>query len=379
MDKDVSRKKRALTASIFKFCCWEREWPQVYVEISDNWIMKSDDILYANVEFLKGPRRTVGNALAEYILPLAVIGIVVLITVTVIIQNVQGGIPNLFGTVTPTGSEKNLSLRPLGSNPYAETIQIVMADGTTITLENYPKDVSKLIETVGADGTTDILVENIRSLAKQLKDKGQITETQYNALEELANNGHNYGMTERLLLDAMARNTTFLTSGFVEDNEILTIRQRHFALGVHTNALGEDGLPRSRYLADVLELKPYIESLRGRIDSFSLERKSSPEFHDNAIGDTMYSFLKAYQKADQSGALANPAIQKVIQSLSKNIVLIGDNFQDTVTLRQVNGGSTNPESFNFSQASSFSHENAGGICDTGGGEDTGIHCPKYKG
>jgi hypothetical protein len=65
-----------------------------------------------------------------------------------------------------------------------------LQNGIEINLEGYPNNLQETITTVGANGTTDILLASLRNLAEQLMEKGQITPEQESRLIELANKGH---------------------------------------------------------------------------------------------------------------------------------------------------------------------------------------------
>jgi hypothetical protein len=110
--------------------------------------------------------------------------------------------------------------------PGLTQVQLRMADGTLLTLDNYPANLSKSIETVGGNGTTQLLLANLRSLAKQLVDQGKISQDEYNRMEALANQGHRLASIQKLLENAARsapdlnafQNTSLVFEGKIYDH-----------------------------------------------------------------------------------------------------------------------------------------------------------------
>ncbi|MBY0405024.1 MAG: hypothetical protein K2X66_14080, partial [Cyanobacteria bacterium] len=154
--------------------------------------------------FCKLPGLALGNSLVEYALPLGLIVVVVLVGAELVGSNLFQWMPSMSnGTLKNDGHSKSLRLRPLGSNPYTQTVLLTLSDGSSLDLENYPTDINSLVETLGPNGTTDLLVDAIRQLAQKLLAKGEITQAQANQLMALANSGHSWSNTQGVIESAV--------------------------------------------------------------------------------------------------------------------------------------------------------------------------------
>jgi hypothetical protein len=76
---------------------------------------------------------------------------------------------------------------------------------------------------------------------------------------------------------------------------------------------------------------------------------------------------QAYLNAKQSGALNVPAVKKLIDYFTANIFQISELFE------HYGNDGINPL-YPSSMASLLTHLNSAGICETGGGKDSGVQC-----
>jgi hypothetical protein len=84
------------------------------------------------------------------------------------------------------------------------TLQIKLADGSTLNM-NIPVDVAKSIQTIGANGTTQLLASSLEELAAQLKAEGKVDQTGSDAILKLANLAHRIASIESVVEGAMAK------------------------------------------------------------------------------------------------------------------------------------------------------------------------------
>ncbi len=79
---------------------------------------------------------------------------------------------------------------------------ITMPDGLVINLEDYPKDVTAVVQSTGANGATTLLANQLTSLTVLLAEHGVITGEEATGLLELANQGHRIALIERTIEEA---------------------------------------------------------------------------------------------------------------------------------------------------------------------------------
>jgi hypothetical protein len=312
--------------------------------------------------------------LVEYALPLAIVGIAVLVGVASLGTNFSQSLPLISNGTFGTGTDsKTIRMRPLGANPYTQIIQITLADGKTIELDNYPTDIKSLVETLGPNGTTDLLVDTLQQLAQKLLAKGEITQDQANQLSNLANSGHNLARFQAFFEDAAAK------SG--NDSK---------AFAKIVKPLAEHELANIKYAKDIdpsvldtFGIKPFSASFvydaNGNVIK---DAQGNYVSTDQTLGPSRYSpevadFVNTFGKAQQSGALQDKVVRNLVTSLSQNIYFLGHTSYGVATQIAVPQFQLSPTQFNQKVAEPI-HKDSANICATGGGKDSGIYCPSSK-
>src|SRR5262249_30939476 len=153
--------------------------------------------------------------------------------------------------------------------------------------------ISQTVSTAGANGTTDILSDQITSAAQQLLSAGNITQDQYNSLISLANQGHGLATIERNIETAAIGSTS------EQDFE---------------NKLSQlAGVPATNY-----GMTQYVVQLGYNTGVGSIGAISNPL--DPSSGEAATAqFLNAYSAAQQSGAMSDPAVQQLVSGLATQI------------------------------------------------------------
>jgi hypothetical protein len=314
-----------------------------------------------------------GNSLVEYALPLAIVGIAILVGVTSLGPNFKEALPGFSNGSFGTGSDsKTIRLQPMGSNPFNKTVQLRLASGKIIELENYPTDIKALVETLGPNGTTDLLTNALMQLAQKLLDKGEITQDQANQLKSLANSGHGLASYQAIFEDAAAKAGTdsklfaqLVKS--VRDYETANLKE------------AKDMDPSVHSLFDIQEFTPtwqydangnIMKDSAGNFVSSSIKATSK---YSPGVAD----FVNAFAQAQKSGALKDPTVLNLVSQLSSNIYLLGHSSTSTATKIATPEFQTNPTQFNQKVAEPI-HKDSANICAAGGGKDSGIYCPSNK-
>ncbi|MBX2860710.1 MAG: hypothetical protein KTR14_05720 [Vampirovibrio sp.] len=165
-----------------------------------------------------------GQGLAEYITGGSIVAFVAIAAVAPLAANWQGfmaGIANDSvgggNTIASANTSQNTpapATQPVGvnapipgtttnitTNAFGSTL--TLSDGTTMTLEQYPLDVS-MIETAGGHGTTEFLMSQMETIIAQLEIDGKIDQTQASLLKDLSNQGHRIAEMEKIYETTLA-------------------------------------------------------------------------------------------------------------------------------------------------------------------------------
>jgi hypothetical protein len=288
---------------------------------------------------------TTGQGVSEYGLIMALVAIGALGALTLLGNNLNFG----FKTMVPEPSSHITSL-PAGNQPdvsshssstasqsnarWTRPLHITLQNGSQITIDGYPDNLSKAIMTIGANGTTTQLLSTLERLIDELLAKGEITEAQASALRTLANRGHDLADREK----------------FIEDY-----------LNNSQNSRPQTG-----------EAVTYKGKTYSGLDTFS---RSMDILSSGAKKDSQAAFDDAYQQALNSAALQDPAVRAVVDTLVQDIVSIADVFGG-----ETSAFLTRPEKYPTYQdlleytASKQTHQDSADICKVGNHKDSGIQC-----
>jgi hypothetical protein len=306
-----------------------------------------------------------GNALTEYTLPLAIVSVLVVAGLTILLPSFRQTMPGLFQGQAPQGNQRSMALTRFGRVPFAQTVTITLENGNTVTLDQFPSDINRMIETVGVDGTTDLLAGNIRSLADQLLAQKEISETEHAQLYELANQGHRIATIQGLLLQAGREAGTngeqFANTQIQFEGKTYNTGQLSALLGESNNSHPENALRNQSLPTDLLLAVNITPAYNGVHDGF-------------VKGD----FLQALNNAWQSGALQNPSVRTVVSELSRYIQFSGQVTASQTHIYLDNSVNRHQQvSFNDLEknvSDELTHLSSAGICQTGNGTDSGVHC-----
>lgn len=307
-----------------------------------------------------------GNSLVEYILPLCLIAVLATSLVK-LLPSFQEFLTGAMGTPEGVSAEQKMKIRQLGENPYHKTLQLTLADGTVMSVNNYPLELGKSIDTIGSDGTTTALSDALQQLARQLRAEGKITEDQFNRLAQLSNQGHRLAELMRQLEVSAEQSGTdknrFFNQSIMVDNQ--PVRVEAVAMSF-SNSPSSDRDQIAQLLNDPsLSLGSY-------------QNYFDPQ-HPEAlfIGNEQRAFVTLFRSASENGAMAEPAIQRLVSDLASKILLTTRAVSSATHDAYTAGSGANPNGFRDLVASKVTHTNSADICSAGGGVDQGIHCPTH--
>jgi hypothetical protein len=329
--------------------------------------------------------RTTGNATLEYALPLAIVGAVALIGVGAMTPLFSGFIGKTLGQNTPQASNisnRSIQIPPMGTNPMVGSAIFTLSDGTKIQLSQWPKDLKQSVESVGANGTTELLANTMKELAQKLKDAGKIDATQYQTLVDLANRGHDLGRLQGQLEDLL-KEPNFSVDGFIQKK--VNYKGQSLSTERFSAIQGGNRVDRASSLLDDTNFR--ILTLEEKALSYQYFGGIAAEDASSditfGVGNERYAFLTQFLKAKDQLADKDPSIFQLVQSLSNGIVALSQ-FSASATNELIAPGQisgvgvsiNSPESFNAYIADSMGkiHFNSASICTLGNGKDTKQEC-----
>jgi hypothetical protein len=244
--------------------------------------------------------------------------------------------------------------KALSNSAYYSEFTFRTRAGNTFQLQGYPQDMGEAIVTIGANGTTEIILANLDRLIRQLLQNGEINTEQADLLAALSNQGHEIAKIESLLEAAQADSDSrneFLNTVVIYNGQRYSPPKLAEQIGV--SYVGRD-------------LKSGTQIQR---------------FHE----------LKALAAAQ--GALDEPVVNQVISLMSEQIIAIANgvetgvsriNDYTNVTLAESkasdplvikNMNLETPVSGSLEDfASMVTHNRSAVICNTGRGRDSGADC-----
>lgn len=258
---------------------------------------------------IKHTMLTQGNALLEYTLA----GVSVTLVCVAGFYGAGGDLELLF---------QNLRNEMLYKNHTAieATTRLGLAKGTTGSSRQGDKgnslqdlteaekilleaNVAKRLQTLGANGTTELLASELAHLADQLLSEGKITSEQSNILMRLANQRYKIAKVERIIEDAVSRS----------DGTKESLSDMRFDL---------DG--RSYSVMDLASQVGFNYRSPPDYAGISiLEDSESAQYH-------MAEFLKLYTELKESGILADPGVRSVVDQTSAEIAGIGESIESVL-------------------------------------------------
>lgn len=289
-----------------------------------------------------------GNTIAEYILPAGLIVVATIGGWTLFSKNLASSFSflkdDMRSQISATAKQKELTQLAqqvqAGQNEQIEDLlNQAGRSGGAISIS----ELGEKIQTVGANGGTEILASKLKSYIDQLKASGELTGDQLGILERLANEGHKLAGAEKALEDAA--NNGQGTVNYDGKNYSLDEFSQQFGFD---NNIGIDATKSMSSDSAMEKLKP---------------------------------FMQLYEEANASGALADPAINSQIKNLSSQIAALSDlakwNYKSTgkdkgyayiTAMEQI--GAQDPGG----KVSDATHGKSGDICGVGSGTDSGTQC-----
>lgn len=242
--------------------------------------------------------------------------------------------------------------------------------------EQMMNDLPQLIETSGASGTSKELMTYLGTLSQKLLDNNEISTEDYNMLMSLSNAGHRSAQIQAAL-----------------ENTIQKLPQSTPVSELHNMTVSVEGESKlfTEWMNEFRQSSYGFDSMQ---QAYNLQKQYTSDWASDELisweqGNTAIGKLSAqnqllahYKLALDAGALRNDAVAQVVETLSLNVININDHFQGLLRDggRKYNGqlvttaGQFTTNMKSQGKTSWVSHSNSAGICETGGGKDSGTLC-----
>jgi hypothetical protein len=259
--------------------------------------------------------RQSGQTLSEYSLGIALVAILSLTA----LSNLGGNLKVAFKQMIPKAAPSAIvNTMPTTNNPTnapngSVKLQTGSSNGniagnfseSVIEPHDYTTRLTGTVTTLGANGTTFQLANQVKALGEKMLASGEITETEANKLYALANQGYRLAELEKQVEDASKRNSStgdFLGSSISFDGKNYTIPEVAGLIGFGTPTdLTQDIKKNSNYMLETADASP--ETL---------------------------AFIQLYQDAISVPGLQNSEAKGVISQLSSEISYLTDAISNLI-------------------------------------------------
>jgi len=294
--------------------------------------------------------KNAGTTSTEFGLVCCLIAGISLLSLTMLGHSISDLLGQASGSSSPKSMPADLlapkySATNAGGKPFPYTT----SQGTTInvnpTLEN---NLGRVVLTTGVNGATNILADTLKSIADQLKASGEINSTQYNALIGLANSGHNLASVEATFegIVASSPNASAMSTSMGQNPSLSETDASGNPTGWYVLGFHHGGEPNPLTIANPMDASQALPATK--------------------------EFLDAYQTVSDSGALSDPKVKSIIDSLASDISYMSQLVG--AGTGQVSYGQIPPDQLTSTIAAQLTHQDSGGICTVGSGSDSGTQC-----
>jgi hypothetical protein len=302
-----------------------------------------------------------GTDLAEYALPLAMVGLLALGSAPMLMTGMRDHLvrsATVEGAVVETGDSR-LMVRALGQLPPGTILphEAWMGEMDPAILL---QELRTSIETAGSNGTTRKLLAAFLASLQRLQEEKGLDPAVVDEIAELANRGHRLAELQRAIEEAAA-----LAGGDMA---------RYAAARVQFEG-------RQYNIVQATALTMHNGETNRATDLYEETRVLSPATRElfgigpdsTVMGRPFLEFVQYYETLEQKGLLADPDIHRLVSGLAQDVKTLSQNLAGASASVYLTK-ETNPNEVKAFQAANLNHVHSVGICHTGGGQDSGQFC-----
>jgi hypothetical protein len=290
---------------------------------------------------LRSHAASCGNTLIEY----GVTGVLVMIVSIIGLQILNGNLSTAVAMIKDDMQAKQKNAATMHAFQAAQAsgqTGVMMKTAEQALLE---KSLSQKLQSSGAEGSTNVLANQMAAAAAELLAQGKITQSQYDILMQLSNQGHKMAQIEGL----------FSQAAIQANGDVDALSNMHYTVdgttysGTELATLVGYGGPTVEYFANNSVL--------------AAASSANPE---------TAKFLSLYQQALDSGALSDPLARSTVDSAATQIASISETVETSAVL--LKNQPVDVVALNAKQASLSTRMNSSKICTAGNFEDKGALC-----
>lgn len=181
-----------------------------------------------------------GVSLMQAMIGIALVGVACIMALQTLGGSVMGG----FGSIS-AGLPGQAAVVPKmqdnaqSNSPAVGTPTVQVAGLNTGTQMGFTSNIASAVETVGANGTVNGLLENLKAQAAYFKSTGQISETQYTDLMSLVSQGYRMADAQKAVETAIANSgndsAKFAAASVMFEGKSYTVDELREQFGVAPN------------------------------------------------------------------------------------------------------------------------------------------------
>ncbi|MBY0403378.1 MAG: hypothetical protein K2X66_05735 [Cyanobacteria bacterium] len=284
-----------------------------------------------------------GQSLSEYAMPIALVSVLAIASLGLLGQQVSNqfnqSITKAPPRVTPIGfagsSVNEAMLQALPGQFY----QIALSNGKTLSFRY--TNPAAVAESVGSNGVTDKAALEMLRLAKELRNAGELDQTQFQGLVDLANKGHAMAQTQKqvdtLLPNqslgdsasrlAFLKNTTLPQNGGGSKTLFETLSNLSLISNNGSSPVWDENYTYNWNIQD--RINDFYNSYDWQVEQATKLKNSNFNFNSPLVG-----FMNQLKAVEASGALKNPAVNALIKNVFAPEIFKSVNNSITVDTKQ---------------------------------------------
>lgn len=333
-----------------------RQFLQFFGAAADTFI-KRRSVLFAEMVHNRVKKRIIvttlpksGTALTEYVLPLALIGLVVLYAVPNILPSMKRQVDaTMISTLGLLEGQQAPQPQMSATLPQAPSSGAFPEEmGGAASAENASAAMAKNVETLGAAGTTTMLTQDFQKNLDQMVLNGEITPEQKAVLDMLADQGQQIAAIQRLIEEAANESNG--------NPEAFRAIEKEYNGQMYTT---------SELIMMISASDKTTQEMPSSAQGYYNAAGSNPLATDagtvQSLGREVDALGQLYAEAAASGVLNEPEVQALVYQYSQNIFYLGQSL--AYSSAKVYTDQASPTQLTQDLASEISRDQANKICD----------------
>jgi hypothetical protein len=278
-----------------------------------------------------------GQSLSEYAMPVALVSVLAIASLGLLGQQVSNqfnqSITKAPPRIAPIGFAGSSVNEPMLQALPGQFYQIALSNGKTLSFRY--TNPAAVAESVGSNGVTDKAALEMLRLAKELRNAGELDQTQFQGLVDLANKGHAMAQIQKQV-DALLPNKSLGDSAsrlaFLKNTTLPQNGKTLFDTLSNLSLVKNDGTSSGwdesftyNWNLDISRIGDYFRTYDWQV------KNANSNFNKNS---PLNGFMNQLKAVEASGALKNPAVNALIKNVFAPEIFKSVNNSITVDTKQ---------------------------------------------